>query len=111
VTLGRLIQLRGWVAYGLAMLYAIAGGVGLLFAEFDDTRSKAIWVVLLWGGAALLLGCIFLANASSWPAAVLMSLGAAAGGLALFWTFLVPVAVAGIIATSFAIVRRSPKTA
>jgi len=35
VTDGRLIQVRGWVAFGLAALYILAGAIGL-FAEFDD---------------------------------------------------------------------------
>jgi hypothetical protein len=39
--------------------------------------------------------------------AVLVSLGAVLGGLPLFWTLLVPVAVAAVIACSIALARRA----
>jgi hypothetical protein len=110
VTAGRLIQLRGWVAFGLAVVYVVAGGIGL-FAGIDDSSDRVIWLVLLWGGAAVIFAGIFLANAVGRVAALLLSLGAAAGGLALFWTFLVPVGVAAVIALSVVIVRRAPKPA
>jgi membrane protease YdiL (CAAX protease family) len=44
---------------------------------------------------------------SAWPSAVLVSIGAAAGGLPLFWTIIVPVAVAVVVACSIALARRS----
>jgi len=104
------MQARAWVAFGLTAAYLIAGVAGF-FADFDSTSDTVIWLVLLWGGAALIVAGIFLAEASGWLAATLMSVGAVAGGLALFWTILVPVAVASIIAMSFVIARRSPKPA
>ena len=110
MTLGRLIQVRGWLAFVLAVVYTVAGAIGV-FADFDDTSDVVIWLVLLWGGAALLIACIFLVAAESTLSAALMSLGAAAGGLALFWTLVIPVAVAAIVAMSFAIARRPPNPA
>jgi hypothetical protein len=38
--------------------------------------------------------------------AVLVSIGAAIGGFPLFWTIIVPVAVAAVIASSIALARR-----
>ena len=38
--------------------------------------------------------------------ATLISVGAVVGGLPLFWTFLVPIAVAAVIACSIALARR-----
>jgi hypothetical protein len=43
--------------------------------------------------------------------ALLVSLGAVLGGLPLFWTFLVPVAVAAVIACSIALARRAAPAA
>ena len=40
-------------------------------------------------------------------AALLVSLGAVMGGLPLFWTLIVPVAVAAVIACSVALARRA----
>ena len=40
------------------------------------------------------------------PSALLVSIGAVLGGLPLFWTLLVPVAVAAVIACSIALARR-----
>jgi len=39
--------------------------------------------------------------------ALLVSLGAVLGGLPLFWTLLVPVAVAAVIACTIALARRA----
>jgi hypothetical protein len=108
--LGRLIQVRGWVAFGLALVYLAAGAAGL-FAEFETTSDLVVWLVLLWGGAVLILACILFVHAVGWLSAALMSLGAAIGGLALFWTILVPIAVAAVISTSFVIARRAPNVA
>jgi hypothetical protein len=43
--------------------------------------------------------------------ALLVSLGAVLGGLPLFWTLLVPVAVAAVIACSIALARRAAPAA
>ena len=77
MTAGRLIQLRGWVAFGLAVVYVVAGGIGL-FAGIDDSSDRVIWLVLLWGGAAVIFSGIFLADAVGRAAALRLSLGAAA---------------------------------
>jgi hypothetical protein len=110
VSLGRLIQARGWVAFGLAAVYIVAGAAGFVI-DFDETSYRVAWLVLLGGGAAVILAGIFLADGTGWTAALLMSLGGAAGGLVLFWTFLVPVAVAALVALSITIAHRAPKTA
>ena len=109
MTLGRLIQIRGWLAYGLAAVYLIAGTVGF-FVSFDDTSDRVLWLVLLYGGAALAIAGLLLADGASWTSGVLVSLGGVAGGLPLLGTILVPFAVAALIALSFAISRRSLRT-
>ncbi len=98
------------MAYALAAVFILAGTAGF-FVEFEGSNDRVVWLVLLLGGAAAILAGIFLANATSWLAALLTSLGGAAGGLVLFWTFFVPIAVAALIALSITIAHRAPKSA
>ena len=60
---------------------------------------------LLLCGAALLLAGQLLTPPGA-LSALLVSIGAVLGGLPLFWTLLVPVAVAAVIACSIALARR-----
>jgi len=89
----------------LSALYVVAAVAGSLFIDFDTTRDGVLWFAFLCGGAALMIGGQ-LAAASGWPSATLVSIGAAVGGLPLFWTIIVPVAVAAVVACSIALARR-----
>ncbi len=107
---GRALQVTRILALVLAGIYAIAALGGLL-AEFDTTRDTVLWVGFLGGGAALILISPFLAGISPYISAAAVSVGAAAGGLPLFWTIIVPLAAAVLIAMSFALAKRpSPST-
>ena len=90
----------------LSALYALAGIVGFFAIEFDTSASRALWLGFLLAGAVLLLVGQLLFPPSG-RSALLVSLGAVLGGLPLFWTLIVPVAVAAVIACSVAISRRS----
>ena len=94
-----------FLVLALSLLYGLAALAGLAFIEFDTTRDIVLWLVLLLAGAALML-VGQLAIPTGWPSAVLVSVGAAAGGLPLFWTLIVPIAVAAVIACSIALARR-----
>jgi hypothetical protein len=73
--------------------------------DFDTTRDVVLWVGFLVGGAVLMvLGQIGLPPGPR--SAVMVSAGALAGGLPLFWTFVVPIAVAAVITCSVALARR-----
>ena len=109
MTLLRLVQLRSWTAFGLAALYLLAGALGL-FADLSASNT-VLWIALLWGGAGLIIAGLLLAQIAGWPSAVLLSVGAVTGGLLLAGTILVPIAVAALIAMSFAIARHAPKPA
>jgi hypothetical protein len=89
----------------LSVLY-LAGTVGgLVLLDFDSTRDIVLWIAFLVVGAVLMLvGQLALPRGAR--SALLVSLGAALGGLPLFWTLLVPVAVAVIVACSVALARR-----
>jgi hypothetical protein len=94
-----------FLVLALGALYALAAIGGHVFVDFGSTRDKLLWTVLLVVGAALLVAGQLLAPRGT-PSAVLVSMGAVLGGLPLFWTLVVPVAVAAVIACSVALARR-----
>ena len=78
-----------------ALTYVAAGIVGAILIDWDDSAGgdRALWVGFLVGGGALLLAGLWaLRRASPWVAAALVSVGAIAGAIAMFWSVLVPVA-------------------
>jgi predicted membrane-bound mannosyltransferase len=110
MTFGRLLQIRGWLAYVLAAIYLIAGTAGFAI-EFSTTTNQLLWFLLLWGGGAIVIVGLLLAKGPSWTSAVLVCAGALVGGVPLLGTVLIPLAVAVLIALSVAIVRRAPSAA
>ena len=110
MSFGRAVQVTRILALVLAGVYALAALGGLL-ADFDTTRDTVLWVGFLGGGAALILLSPFFAGISPWLSAASVSIGAAAGGLPLFWTIIVPLAAAVLIAMSFAVARRPSPSA
>jgi hypothetical protein len=94
-----------FLVLALSALYVLAAIAGLALVNFSSTRDLVLWTVLLLGGAALLAaGQLLLPTGLA--SAVLVSLGAVLGGLPLFWTLLVPIAVAAVIACSLRLARR-----
>jgi hypothetical protein len=105
MSLVRAMQIWRITALALAAIYAVAALLGML-AEFDSLRDTVLWVAFLGGGALLIvLGTYVFAN-SPWVGAVLVSVGAAAGGFPLFWTILVPIVGAIVVALSISIARQ-----
>ncbi len=96
-----------FLVFAVSALYAFAAIGGLLLVDFDTTRDTVLWLASLCGGAALMIVGQLATSLAGWPSAVLVSIGAAAGGLPLFWTIIVPVAVAAIIACTIAVARRT----
>ena len=94
-----------FLVIALSLLYALAAVAGPFLIDFDSTRDVVLWIGLLLVGAALLLAGQLLAPPGA-LSALLVSIGAVLGGLPLFWTLLVPVAVAAVIACSIAVARR-----
>ena len=89
----------------LSVLYVGAALGGFAVVDFSTTRDLVLWLAFLLVGAGLmLLGQLLLPRGAR--SAVLVSLGAAVGGLPLFWTLVVPIAVAAVIACSVALARR-----
>jgi hypothetical protein len=95
-----------FLVLALSVLYLLAAVGGLVIIDFDSTRDVVLWIVFLVAGAVLLLvGQLMLPPGGR--SALLMSIGAALGGLPLFWTLIVPIAVAAVIACSIALARRT----
>ncbi|MFO7571407.1 MAG: hypothetical protein R6W48_02255 [Gaiellaceae bacterium] len=90
--------------YALSALFVLAAIAGLLFLDYDAGRA-VLWVAVLVGGAALMLAGQRIEHPSA-LSATLVSFGAVVGGFPLFWTLIVPVAVAAVIASSVALARR-----
>jgi hypothetical protein len=94
-----------FLVLALSALYTLAAIAGLVLVDFHSTWDRVFWTVLLLGGAALLAaGQLLLPTGIA--SAALVSLGAMLGGLPLFWTLLVPIAVAAVIACSVRLARR-----
>ena len=94
-----------FLVLALSVLYGVAA-LGALLIDFDSTRDVAFWISFLLVGAALMLiGQLVIPPGGR--SALLVSLGAALGGLPLFWTLVVPVAVAAVVACSIALARRT----
>ena len=99
-----------FLVLAMSALYALAAVAGLVVVDFDSTKDLVLWTVLLLGGAALLAAGQLLLRTGAASAAVI-SVGAVLGGLPLFWTLLVPIAVAVVIACSVRLARRPPTPA
>ena len=95
-----------FLVLAMSVLYLVAALGGPVLIDFDSTRDVVLWVGLLVSGAGLMLVGQLLLPAGP-RSALLVSIGAAVGGLPLFWTLLVPVAVAAIVACSIALARRT----
>jgi hypothetical protein len=93
--------------------YLLAGVLGAFWASHWTDASgsdQAAWVLLLAGGGALLFIGLRLFRRSPWIGATLVSLGALAGALALFWTLAVPIVAVALIVLSASNARRVAST-
>jgi hypothetical protein len=98
-----------FLVLALCVLYALAVVAGPVLGDFD-TRETVLWTVPLVVGAALLaIGQLLVPSGAR--SAALVSIGALVGGFPLFWTLIVPVAVATVVACSIQLARRRPASA
>lgn len=94
-----------FLVLALGVLYFVAAIGGLFLFDFETTRDTVLWLGFLIGGAVLMvLGQLGVPRGPR--SAAMVSVGAVLGGLPLFWTLVVPVAVAAVIACSVALARR-----
>ena len=86
----------------LGILFVLAGVVGGLWPRWDDAGAgdQIVFIALLAGGGAALLAGLRLFRSSPRAGAVLVSLGAVAGALVLFWSVLVPLLAITLVVLS-----------
>jgi len=94
-----------FLVLALSVLYLVAAIGGIFLFDFETTRDTVLWLGFLIAGAVLMvLGQLGVPRGPR--SAAMVSVGAVLGGLPLFWTLVVPIAVAAVIACSIALARR-----
>ena len=97
------------LGYVTAVAYLLAGGLGAWWpGHWDDAPAfdQVIWgVLLVGGGLSIVAGLRSFERSPRWGA-VLVSVGAAAGALVLFWTVIALAAAVALAALSVAYGRR-----
>jgi len=105
---GRIATATKVLAVVLGVGYIAAGVVGAAFGVTDgDGSDLAFWLVLLVGGGALVLIGSFVLGSRPVLSAVLTSVGALAGAVALFWSVIVPVLALALVVLSVFRARRA----
>ena len=99
----------GWIT-GVA--YVVIGVLGGWWPKHwgDDAAAsdQIVWIVLLAGGGLLLLAGLRVIDRSRWPGALLVSVGAVTGALAIFWTGVVLLVAVALVVLSVLYARRGP---
>lgn len=91
------------------VVYILVGIVGGLWPGHWDgstTGDQALWFVFLIGGGVLLLAGLWLFERSPWAGAGIVSLGALAGALPIFWSVAAPLAAIALVVLSLMCARR-----
>lgn len=96
------LRVLSWVA---AALYVGVGVLELLLAS-DPLRHRAVFAAVLCVLALLVVGGVRLIASRPWVGAALASLGAIAGGVALFWTIAAILLGIAIVILSVLVARR-----
>ena len=83
------------VTLGLGLVigigYIALAVIGLIVGVSDDGSDLTFWVGLLLGGGLLVLAGLFRVKPQGWLPVVLVTVGAAAGALAVWWSAVVPI--------------------
>jgi hypothetical protein len=96
----------------LCVAYAAGGIIGWAADVTDgDGSDLAFWLVFLFGGAALIFAGLFLTRRWTRTSIFLVSVGALAGALALFWSIIAPVLALALVGLALMAGRRSTATA
>lgn len=98
-----------WLGGLTGVAYVLAGVLGGWWpGHWDDAAAgdQIIWIVLLVGGGVALLAGLRLIERSPRWGAILVSVGAVAGALVLFWTVIVVVVAVALAVLSVVYGRR-----
>ena len=89
----------------LAAGYAAAGIVGLI-ADVGDGGDLFFWLILLLGGAALILAGLYVVARWSVASIAMITIGSLAGAVALWWSIIVPILVIVLVCLAVIGARR-----
>lgn len=96
-----------WLALLLALGLFVAAVLGLALGVTEETSDTIFWVLFLGAGTLLILaGISAFARSSPWLGLILITLGAIAGSVALFWSVIVPIAAILLIVLAVRDARR-----
>ena len=101
--MNRGLRVMAWVA---ALLYVVVGLLELILAD-GSLGHRVLFAVVLGLFAVLVLVGVGLIDARPWVGAALASVGAIAGGLALFWTVAAVLLAVAIVTLSVLAARRA----
>jgi hypothetical protein len=103
-----------WLGWFTGVAYLIIGVLGGWWpGHWDDAAAldQILWIVFLVGGGIFLLAGLRIIDRSRWPGAVLVSVGAVAGALVIFWTGVALIVAVALVVLSVLYARRPPPPA
>lgn len=106
MTLEKALVVLGFFTAVAYLLVGIIGGLSLSHWDEASTSDQIIWVVFLVGGAILLLAGLRISQRTPWGGFALISAGALAGALPIFWTLIAVVVAIALVVLSFLYARR-----
>ena len=92
-----------------AVAYLLVGIIGALSISHWDEASASdqiLWGSLLVGGGILIFAGLRISRRSPWGGFALISIGALAGALPIFWTLIAVVVAIALVVLSFLYARR-----
>jgi hypothetical protein len=107
VTVEKVLVVLGTI---VAAAYVVIGIIGALLAshwEDASTSDRVIWAGLLIGGGIVLFLGLRISRRSPWLGALLISVGAVAGALPIFWTLIALVVAVTLVVLSVIYARRA----
>ena len=111
VTLEKVLVVLGFFVAVAYLLVGIIGGLSLSHWDEASASDQILWVSLLVGGAILILAGLRISRRSPWGAAALISVGALAGALPIFWTLIALVLAVALVVLSLLYARRATSPA
>jgi hypothetical protein len=103
----RALVVLGTVLGAVYVLAGVIAGVWPSHWEDSDTIDRMLWLIFLVGGGVAVLSGLRLFERWPWLAASLVSVGAIAGALAIFWTVAAPLAAIALVVLSVMCARRA----
>ena len=107
MTVEKILVVLGTFVAAAYVLIGIIGGLSLSHWDEASASDQIVWFVLLVGGGVLLFLGLRMSKRSPWLGAALISVGAVAGALPIFWTILALVVAIALVVLSIMYARRA----